>query len=262
MISIFVLLGLVLSASALPQAIPVDQAVANELIARGILDFLSNFAQNVLLPPIVTAVQDSAALLAQVTAGVHQGGLDSILGLLGVGKREIGVVVKGAWTDLFNVVVSGVSNQIYDAANQLTSHLGLTLTQILAQIAAGKRDADEFRGIWDDLLNTVSATANGLVQQVVQQVQTQGLSFLLQILAQNGKRQATNPLQNILGSLSQALQQQINQILEQVVQPAIQQAVQTASGMLAQITASVAVGGLPAAQGLLGSLLGNAGVGY
>jgi len=54
---------------------------------KGIFDTLSNLVQQVLLPPVTGAIQTSAELLAQITAGVAIGGLDALTGLFG--KREI-----------------------------------------------------------------------------------------------------------------------------------------------------------------------------
>ena len=52
---LFFLIGLIFSVSAVP--------VQNEIQLKGLTDFLSNLFQQVLLPPLVTAVQDSAGLL-------------------------------------------------------------------------------------------------------------------------------------------------------------------------------------------------------
>ena len=64
---VFILVGLVLAVSA--TAAPTQEQLQKEL-AKGFTDFLSNFFQQVVLPPVVTAVQDSAGLLAQLTAGI------------------------------------------------------------------------------------------------------------------------------------------------------------------------------------------------
>jgi hypothetical protein len=103
---LFIFVGLVLAVSAAPT----KEELEKEL-AKGFTNFLSNFFQQVVLPPVVTAVQDSAGLLAQLTAGLckkvnkncelskinyffysAEGGLDSIMGLFG--KRDI-VIPKG-----------------------------------------------------------------------------------------------------------------------------------------------------------------------
>jgi hypothetical protein len=65
---LFIFVGLVLAVSAAPTQ--EELLLQKELLTKGFTDFLSNFFQQVVLPPVVTAVQDSAGLLAQLTAGL------------------------------------------------------------------------------------------------------------------------------------------------------------------------------------------------
>jgi len=275
--SLVFLIGLVLAVSAAPTQ---NELMLQQELAKGFTSFLSNFLQQVVLPPVVTAVQDSAGLLAQLTAGISEGGLDAILVLLG--KRDI-AIPKGAWDDLLSSLQNGATN----LANQLTSQLGLTLTQVLLQISQGKRNVDDYKGTWDDLLSSLqngpqiwtSQLGLFLTPEIFITLISQGKinaddfkgawDDLLSSL-QNGATNLANQLTSQLGlTLTQVLLQisqgkrnaddiviskgMFDELINQVLQPAINNSIQTLAGMLAQITASVAVDGLPGLNNILNS---------
>jgi len=288
--SVIILLGLAIAVSAAPAKQEALNEAQKEILAKGILDFLSGFAQQVLLPPIVTAVQNSAGLLAQLTAGVGEGGLDAVLGLIGKRQAEY----KGVWGDLVSTVSNLVTNGAYDIANQLASQLGLTLTQILLQVSQGKRSVQEMKGAFDDILAALQSSLYPIANQLVSQLGitiTQALAQISQgkrsavemkgafddIMAavQTGIYNAANQLvqqlhvtvtqaliqisqgkRGLWDDLQQQLGQQIGQIAQQVIGPAVNASIQQLAGMLAQMTASIAVDGLPAAQNILNSILG------
>jgi ethanolamine ammonia-lyase large subunit len=148
---------------------------------RGIWDSLSNLVQQVLLPPVTGAIQTTAELLAQITAGVAIGGLDALTGLFG--KREIQDNLKGFLDSLTNLVQQVLLPPVTGAI-QTTAEL---LAQITAGVAIGGLDAltglfgkreiqDNLKGFLDSLTN--------LVQQVLLPPVTGAIQTTAELLAQ------------------------------------------------------------------------------
>ena len=128
--AIVLLIALIASASAQK---PGKRDIEANL--KGIWDSLSNLVQQVLLPPITGAIQTSAELLAQITAGVAIGGLDALTGLFG--KREVQENLKGLLDSLTNLVQQVLLPPITSAI-QTSAEL---LAQITAGVAIGGLDA-------------------------------------------------------------------------------------------------------------------------
>ena len=98
-----------------------------EASLKGFLDSLINLVQQVLLPPVTGAIQTTAELLAQITAGVAIGGLDALTGLFG--KREVQDELRGLWDSLSNLVQQVLLPPVTGAIQ--------TTAELLAQITAG-----------------------------------------------------------------------------------------------------------------------------
>jgi hypothetical protein len=212
---IFDSLSTIIQQVLLPGLIGKREISESEL--RGFWDIfvngLGNIVANVILPPVTTAIQTSAELLAQITAGIAIGGLDALTGL--TGKREISESeLRGLWDSLLTGFGNIVANVILPPVTTAIQTSAELLAQITAGIAIGGLDA-----------------LTGLT----------------------GKRA---DMSNILLTHIICFQDP-GACINNVIKPAVQTAIQTTAGLLAQITAGVAIGGTEALQSILAGLVGK-----
>ena len=156
------------------------------------MNTLSDLFNEALKPALDNSAQGVAALLAQIAAGVAQGGIPAIQDL--VGKRSADVDPR--ILDFLTQLGQSVADQIYDQADDKIKELALQLTQALADFAnggsIGKRNVDA------KFLNTLSDLFNEALKPALDN-SAQGVAALLAQIAAGVAQGGIPAIQDLVG---------------------------------------------------------------
>jgi len=237
------------------------------MVSRGFWDALATIGNQVILPAVTTQLQGIALLIAQLTAGIADGGIGAIVDL--IGKRDVALdaaQMRGFWDAL-----ATIGNQvILPAVTTQLQGIALLVAQLTAGIAdggigaivdlIGKRDAAAdaamvSRGFWDALatignqviLPAVTTQLQGialLVAQLTAGIADGGIGAIVDLI---GKREV-----NLDAVQMRGFWDALATIGNQVILPAVTTQLQGIALLIAQLTAGIADGGIGAIVDLIG----------